>query len=392
MIDHDPIVITGFGLVSALGSDIPKAVASIRDKQTGVVACDNLDPAGFYAMVSGFQAQDYVPKKKVRRMDPVNCYAIASARMALDNAGLERQCYRDCGVILGTGFSGFKSVVNHQRKLIETGIAQLTPIHFPTTVYNASAGLVAIELGLKGVNSTVTGLHVSGEYALFYAWLLLKKKMSSHIVAIGADELSEPLLKGFNDLGLLFGDGIQPAKTFSGNEQGIIPGEGAGAFVLESLSSAQGRNANILGVIEGFGVYNEADSMFAYTTNPRPAARSIENALRQSHRDAEEIAWVSSSANGIRNIYRCEREAIRSVFQSRPTVALSSYIGGYASSGIARMGLALSSMNEGLIPQDPHLDEPSPHQLPAGAQGLFVHTGSDVGGSSIAAVVSTTPA
>jgi len=104
---------------------------------------------------------------------------------------------------VGTGFSGLRSVVEHQKKFLRGGIRGLSPAHFPNTVYNASAGLAAIELGVAGPNSTVTGVDVSGEHAVLYGAMMLRQGMAERVLVVGVDEISQALAEGFADLGLL---------------------------------------------------------------------------------------------------------------------------------------------------------------------------------------------
>jgi 3-oxoacyl-(acyl-carrier-protein) synthase len=302
-------------------------------------------------------------------MDAVNTYVIAAARMALDDSALDDDQRRACGILVGTGFAGLTSVVKHQRRFMEEGIEKLSPIHFPTTVYNASAGLAAIELGLTGPNTTVTGVDVPAEYALLYAALMLRGGMASHLVLVGADELGEALMQGFADLGLLAGD---PGAA------GFVPGEGAGALVLELEETARARGAGVLGTVEGIGAGSAASKPFDYA--PGAAHAVVEQALRQADLGREAIAWFSVGRNGSPSLTRAEASAFEGLIDDRPVAALKHFTGEFAGSGMLRLVLGLSCARAGFVPAvDGAMEQ--------GADRPFLHLGLGVGGNATAAVV-----
>lgn len=363
------IVITGIGLVSALGCDPAGAVQALREGRSGVRPSETFDGAPLTGQVSGFEPGAYMPKKKVRRMDAVNTYVIAAARMALDDAGLDDDRRRACGILVGTGFAGLTSVVKHQRRFMEEGIEKLSPIHFPTTVYNASAGLAAIELGLTGPNTTVTGVDVPAEYALLYAGLMLRGGMASQLVLVGADELSEALLRGFSDIGLAAdGDGAG----------GFLAGEGAGALVLEREDDARARGAAVLGTVEGIGAGSAAGKVFDY--DPGAVDVVVGQALRQADLRGDAVGWVSVGDNGSPALARAESAALGELADGRPVAALKHFTGEFAGAGALRLALGLLCAREGFVPATGGAVE-------QGADRPFLHLGLGVGGNAVAVAV-----
>lgn len=368
-VEQAKIAITGIGLVSALGCSPTAAVEALREGRSGVRPSETFDGRPLTGEVTGFDAGLYMPKKKVRRMDAVNCYTIAAARMALDEAGLDGEQRHACGILVGTGFAGLASVVKHQRRFLEEGIEQLSPIHFPTTVYNASAGLAAIELGLTGPNTTVTGVDVPAEYGLLYAGLMLRGRMARQVVLVGADELSEALMRGFADMGLVadaYGNG------------GFVPGEGAGALVLELEERARERGATVLGTVEGIGVSCAPNKPFGY--NPDAAAAAVQQALRQADLGLRSVGWVSLGGNGSPALAGAEANAFDDLTRDRPAAAIKRFIGEFAGSGALRLALGLLCARAGFVPAVEGIVEPADEQP-------FLHVGLGVGGNATAVAV-----
>ena len=392
----EPVVISGMGIVSALGTSIESALTRMDAGDRGITSTEVAGRRVPHAPVTDYDPGHYVARKKVRRMDPANTYAIAAAKMALEHAGLadDASLKENFGVIVGTGYSGFASVVEHQRAYLRDGIAQLTPIHFPNTVYNASAGMVAIELGLNGPNSTVTGLDVSGEFAIAYAWMLLQQGMAERVVVVGVDDLCPALLEGFHDLGFAARDCDTLSQPMGRARRGFIPGEGAGALVLETESAAARRSAVLHGRIEGIGIYSSADTVFSYSDSGTAVKRSVDAALAQAGRSLADIAWVSSAANGTAGLDSAEADTWAAMLDATRHAVLpfKRYTGEFSASGVLRVALGLGCMARGRLPAglgDDPVDAMTPYlgREAAAAGRHFLHHGLGLGGNSVSIVV-----
>jgi 3-oxoacyl-[acyl-carrier-protein] synthase II len=390
------LAVTGLGVVSALGCTVADAVAAVRDGASGVRPPEGLDGQPWAAQVRDFDPGLYMPKKKVRRMDPVNTYVIAAARMALEAAGLAPDAVRDSGLVVGTGFAGLTSVVKHQQRFLEDGIAQLSPIHFPTTVYNASAGLAAIELQLGGPNTTVTGLDLPAEHALLYAELLLRRGMAPQLVLVGADELGPALLQGLTDLGLIARDPERPGAPFAAGSDGYVPGEGAAALVLELEDVAQARGAPALATVDGIGLGGGGRQSHTYDPSGEASARAVDGALERAGIGLEAIGWISAGGNGHPALDRAEAAALARRFDPgrHSAAAIKAYTGEFAGSGALRLALALACARAGFVPAPP-ADLPAPaalapymeHRPERPEATPFLHHGLGIGGTAVAVVV-----
>lgn len=389
----DPVVITGTGLVSALGCDAGAALDTIAAGGSGIAAVESYGRPARAALVREFAPTDYVAKAKLRRMDPLNVYAIGAAAQALNMAGLDADARRACGAVVGSGFAGYRSVVEHQKKLVRDGIRTLSPIHFPTTVYNATAGLLAIELQVLGPNSTVTGVDASGEHALFFAATLLARGQCEQILAIGADELAPALFDGLDALGLLERDPARTPLPYARGRHGFAPGEGAAALLLERESTARARGATILGRLRGFGFANGAATPFSHNPDPALIATAAGEALARAGLTLTDIDWCSSAACGSVTRDAAEAAGLAALLGAHgtPLRALKAWTGEYAASGIQRVLLGLHAARRGALPAMPEADylpEVAPLLgAPCAAPRYCLHLGTGVGGNTVAIVV-----
>jgi 3-oxoacyl-[acyl-carrier-protein] synthase II len=395
---HDKIVITGIGAVTAFGTSVETILDSLQNGNRGIQITEVAGRRLPFAPVSSYEPSDFIQKKKLRRMDPANSFAIAAAKLALSNAGYDEQpeLMENFGVIVGTGYSGFASVVEHQRAYLEEGIAKLTPIHFPNTVYNASAGMVAIELGLNGPNSTVTGLDVSGEFAISYGWMLVQQGMCERVVIVGVDDMCPALLEGLHDLGFASRDCEAPSEPLSKRRGGFVPGEGAGAIVIETHESATRRGAKIKAYIDGIGIYTNSDTVYSYSDKSESITRSTSSALKQANLDLTEIDWVSSAANGTSGLDSAEANAWHAMLNpsKHRLVTFKHGLGEFSASGVLRVALGIGCFERNRIPaslpSDP-IDAIAAfnREGAASAGGRFLHHGLGLGGNSVSIIVSS---
>ncbi len=286
-------------------------------------------------------------------------------------------------------------MVEHQGAYLRDGMRMLTPFHFPNTVFNATAGMVAIELGLNGPNSTVVGYDVSGEYALTYAWMLLRQGMAERIVVVGADDLCPALLEGLHDMGLPRRAAASGMPPFSRSAEGLLPSEGAGALLLERAGSAARRGARVLGSIDSIGIWSAADSVFGYGSAARAIGAASSQALQRAEAGLESVAWVSSAANGQRDLDAAEAQAWSGRLSgAQRLVSFKRFFGDYAASGITRIGLALHCALRGKVPgfevEDalPGIAAWLPRATEAVSGRRVLHQGAGIGGNAVSVVLS----
>jgi 3-oxoacyl-[acyl-carrier-protein] synthase II len=347
-------VVTGVGLVTPLGVGKDAFMRQLLDGLSGA----RFD-AKLGAQVRGFTPQEFIRPGTLRRMDRLSQMVTAAARMAIDDAGFPIGPHnRDrVGIVLGTCFGATDVAAQFGKVLFTDSPRRANPILVPNTVMNAPAGHAAIELGVRGVNSTVNHREVSAETAMAYAAAEIARGRADVILTGGGDILSEfyfNVLNRFRTLSPQKG-GMEELRPFDVQRNGTIVGEGAGMVCLESLESAEARGATPYCEIAGWGLSAAPAGPNDWPTDPTGPSLAITRALADSRIDPGEIDYVCAAANGGRRSDRLEAEALAKVFSSpgrQPRVsAIKGSLGeGFSSGGIRSAAMALSIQNRTMPP------------------------------------------
>ena len=255
------VVVTGIGMVTPLGVGKEAFGSALWRGETASGRLKDFRPGNFTshlgAEVRAFEPRDFISVKNLRKMDRLSAMVTASARMALDDAGIKiGEANRDrVGIIMGTAFGNTELKVNSARTLFTEGPNMVNPIHMPNTVMNAPAGHASIELGFRGVNTTINHLAVSAETALAYGAMEIRRGAADVILAGGADILSPffyEALTRFKALSPTDG-GAEGAKPFDCTRNGPVMGEGCGIVCLEAGDLARGTRGCALCRGDGLG-------------------------------------------------------------------------------------------------------------------------------------------
>jgi 3-oxoacyl-[acyl-carrier-protein] synthase II len=352
------IAVTGIGIVSPYGVGVDAFKEGSIQRQ-GLNPVDHfdlnrygLDRAG---CVPTMNAKKYISPMKARRMSRFSQMATIASKEAWDAAGLNVSNKNNAisGVIVGTGLGSVESTDSFFEGLVKRGPLETNPILFPETVQNIAAAHISIELGINGPNTTFSQGDISGESAIYYAYRLLSRKIADTVLVCGADELTEPLVTGMSSMKIF--SNTETLAPFDRSRNGIIPGEGAAALVLERTVDATNRGAEIIGHIRGFGFGSDSVERLSYA-GPGSMINTIEETIRASGIEPE---LISASANSSRGLDLNEALSIKSVLGEKiPVTAVKSLIGSFMSSGVLRLVASLLSMREGFIPPIFGLDNP----------------------------------
>ena len=349
-----PVLITGIGMVSPLGIGKEAFAPALFSGASGITPLTLFDPGPdgpqLAAQVTGFKAQDFIRPATVRRMDRLSQMMAAAARMAVDDAGLTvTPENRDrIGVMLGTCFGGTDVAATFGKVLFTEGPRRVNPILVPNTVMNAPAGHLAIELGARGINTTVNHREVAAETALAYAASQLLGGRATAILSGGGDILSPFAVKVFNHFRALSpGDGgMAGAFPFDQRANGLVLGEGACILCLESQEEAERRGARPYCQLAGWGMAAAPAPATGWPQSPEGPVLAMQRALVAAGITAADIDLVCGSAAGAPALDRLEALALAQVFGGhRPhIVALKGALGENLSSGAIRaaaMAMAL---------------------------------------------------
>jgi 3-oxoacyl-[acyl-carrier-protein] synthase II len=364
------VVITGAGVVSPLGTGIGPFFGRLLEGRSGIAEISTFDTAGFPshlgAMLSDFNPKDIINVKSIRKMDALSRTAVAAVKLAADDATLViNEKNRDrTGIVLGTAFGATDISIMFVNTLFTEGPMMINPLHVPNTVMNAPSGHASIELGFRGVNSTINHKESSAETAIVYAASEIIRGTADVMFAGGAEIISPLLFEvmtRFRALSPIDGKS-EGAHPFDKKRNGTVVGEGAGVICLELLDRARERGAVIYGEVRGWGMSSSPAPPTDYPADPKGYISATRKALAAAGLSAGDIDYVSAAANGGIKIDRLEAGALTAIFGSDKKSPLVSSIKGavgesFSSGGIRAVALA-SSIKNGVVPQTLGLSDP----------------------------------
>ncbi len=363
------VVITGIGMVTPLGAGKDAFARALRQGDTGIREITAFPteglPSHLGAEVRAFEPRDFISVKNLRKMDRLSAMTTASVRMALDDAGLRIDpTNRDrIGIIMGTAFGNTEHKVLTARVLFTEGPGMVNPIHVPNTVMNAPAGHASIEMGFRGVNTTVNHQAASAETAIAYGTMEIRRGAADVIFAGGGDILSPffyEALTRFHAVSPADG-GPEVARPFDRLRNGPVAGEGCGIVCLEDGELARERGAVPYAEVTGWGLASSPTPPTAWPVDPRGFSLALERALKMAGAAPAEIDLIQAAANGGCDPDAMEAAAYKHLFGGSAKLLITSLKGAmgenFASGGIRAAALALS-LREGIVPQVIGLNEP----------------------------------
>lgn len=363
------------GSVNPLGLDVPSLWEALINGKSGVDRISSFDPDLFEtkiaAEVKGFDPLDYIDRKEARHMDRFTQFAIVASRQAVEQAKLKFDGVGsdEVGVIIGSGIGGLSTISTQLGVLAEKGPSRISPFLIPMMIADGATGQVSIDLGAKGVNFCVTSACSSGADAIGVAYEIIKRGDVQVMITGGTDAAVTPIgIAGFNAAGALSTRNDEPQKAsspFDAKRDGFILGEGAAVLVLENLSYAQKRGANILGEIISYGATSDA----FHITSPAPegegGAKAMQNALKRGRIKTEEIDYINAHGTSTTLNDKCETAAIKNVFGERayriPISSTKSMMGHLiGAAGAIEAIICTLTIKHGIIPPTINLINPDP--------------------------------
>jgi len=364
-------VITGIGVVSPLGIGKESFSQRLYDGESGIGTIESFDTSRFRshlgAEIKGFSPRDFVSVKNLRKMDRLSAITAAASRMALEDAGVKvESSNRDrVGIVLGTAFGPTNITVQFAKALINEGPGFVNPILVPNTVLNAPASHASIEIGFRGVNSTVTHYGVSAETAIAYAAEEIQKGTADVMLAGGADIISEFFFEALVRFGAVSpaGGDAEGAKPFDLNRNGPVAGENCGIVCIEPMDMARARGATIYCSVSGWGLGSSPASPTNWPTDPKGLTLAISRALKHAGIGPKDIDAIAACANGGRNPDYIEGEAYEMIFGSRtggPHIfSIKGSVGESFSTGGLNAAVLAMAIKEGYLPPTVGLADPA---------------------------------
>ena len=371
------VVVTGMGMLTALGNDVASTWDGMISGRSGVARIEAFDPSRLGAQIGGevkdLDSSHILDRKEQRRTDRYIQLGLVAARQAMDQAGLPERMEGEeaerTGVIMGTGLGGVGTLVEGISINATRGPDRISPFLIPMGIPNVGAGQIAISFGMTGPNFTTVSACATGGHAIGEAWETIRRGDAEMMIAGGAEAgIYEPLVGGFDSMRALSRRNDDPeaaSRPFDQGRDGFVPGEGAGALVLEELDHARARGATIFAEIIGYGATADA----SHITLPAPggigAVRAARRALRKAGLEPTDIAHVNAHATSTPEGDKSELQAIRTVFGDHaPKVSITankSMIGHtLGAAGAIEAIVTILTMREGCVPPTINLHDPDP--------------------------------
>lgn len=318
-------VITGVGAVTPVGIGKEVMWQNIKDGVSGIGIISKFDPTDFAcrvaAEVKDFDVTKYIEKKEAKRMDLFVQYAVAAAKMAVEDAGIDMSAEDPtrCGVIAGSGIGGIGTLCEQHKKLLDRGPSKVSPFMIPMMISNMAVGQIAIAFNCKGVNLTTVSACASGTDAIGQALLAIRRGDAEVIFAGGSEAtINELALAGFASMKALTTRNDTPDKAcspFDKNRDGFIMGEGAGIMIIEELEHAKKRGAHIIAELVGYGSTNDAYHITAPAPEGEGGARCIELAVKDAGIEPEAVDYINAHGTSTPYNDKLETAAIKTVFK-----------------------------------------------------------------------------
>ncbi len=298
------VVVTGLGIVSPVGTGVAKAWDNILNGRGGIGAITKFDaailPTRFAGEVKDFNPAEWMSPKEVRRMDSFIHYGIASAKQAMDDAGLvvnESNAER-IGVNMGSGIGGLPMIEDNIREMIAKGPRRLSPFFVPGSIINMVAGMISILYGLKGPNLSMVSACTTATHCIGDAGRLIEYGDADVMIAGGAEAcINMSGIGGFAACKALSERNDDPAtasRPWDKDRDGFVLGEGGGALVLEELEHAKARGARIYAELAGFGMSADAYHMTAPLEDGDGARRCMLNAMKNGSINAADVQYINA--------------------------------------------------------------------------------------------------
>ena len=301
--DKRRVVITGMGAVTPLGLTLEESWAAVKADTCGIGPITQYDTTNqkvkLAGEVRGFEPEQYIDKREVRKTDRFVQFALASAAQAMEHSGLvmENENSQRCGVVFASGIGGFSTVQNECLKGNEKGYDRVSPYFIPMAISNMAAGNIAIRFGFHGMCTCPVTACASGTNAVGDAFRQIRDGYADVILAGGSEATVTSLaVGGFTSLHALH-TGSDPKRAsipFDKERSGFVMGEGAAALVLEEYEHAKARGANILAEVVGYGCTCDAHHITAPLPDGSGAAGAMTQALADAGVDAASVDYINA--------------------------------------------------------------------------------------------------
>jgi 3-oxoacyl-[acyl-carrier-protein] synthase II len=369
------VVITGMGVVTPVGNGIETFWSNLKNGVSGIATIDAFDTSGYDCKIGG-QVRDFDPKqffknpKDVRRTDRFTHLAMAAAKMALADSGIDMDNLkaRDrFGVIVSTGIGGLKTLQDQLQILVTKGPGRNSPFTIPMLISNMAGGVISMEFDLRGPNLCIVTACATSNNAIGESWRIIKVGDADIFLAGGAEaSIVEIGVAGFSAMRALSRRNDQPeraSRPFDRDRDGLVMSEGSGVVVVEELEHARARGAKIYCEITGYGVSADAYHMTAPPPDGEGAARAMKMALDHARISPAQVDYINAHATSTDIGDLCETRAIKQIFGAyadKVSISATKSMTGHLLGGAGGIEMAACALaiRDSVIPPTINLENP----------------------------------
>ncbi|MGO9016441.1 MAG: beta-ketoacyl-ACP synthase II [Dissulfurispiraceae bacterium] len=375
MIENNRVVITGMGLVTPIGIGVDETWSAALNGKSGVGPITEFDASSFPVRIAGevkgFDPANYIEAKEIKKMDRFIHFAIAAAKMAVDDSGfrITGENAERVGVVIGSGMGGLPAIEHYHKAFLEKGYKRISPFFIPMLIINLASGNVSIKFGAKGPSSCPVTACATGSHSIGDAVRIIQRGEADAMIAGGTESCITALgVGGFAVMKALSTRNDEPeraSRPFDMDRDGFVMGEGAGIVFLENLDSALSRNAKIYAEVMGYGMSSDAYHITTPSPGGEGAARCMKAALKDAGLEPEKIDYINAHGTSTKYGDELETTAIKTVFGDHAyklcvssTKSMVGHLLG-AAGGVEAI-FSVLSIYHGKVPPTINLDNPDP--------------------------------
>ncbi|MBE0595805.1 MAG: beta-ketoacyl-ACP synthase II [Desulfuromonadales bacterium] len=369
------VVVTGVGVVSALGTGVEKNWTALMQGQSGIGPITRFDASSLPTQIAGevrdFDPELYIDKKEIKKMDLFIQFALGAAELAMQDSGLQitEENAERVGVLVGAGLGGLPAIERYHQAMLDGGYKKLSPFFIPMLIINLAPGHISIKYGAKGPNISSVSACATGTHSIGDAFRMIQRGDADAMIAGGTESTITPLgVAGFNVMKALSTRNDDPtaaSRPFEKNRDGFVMAEGAGIVILEEYESAKKRGAKIYAEVCGYGLTGDAYHLTAPAPNGEGAARCIKMALTTAGVNPEEVDYINAHGTSTHFNDLYETMAIKTVLgphAHKVMISSTKSMTGHtlgAAGGVEAVYSVLA-MERGAVPPTINYQEPDP--------------------------------
>ena len=371
------VVITGIGVVSPVGNDLPSFWESLKAGRSGIGRIGVFDTEKFDCKIAGevrgYDATPYYKTPKdVRRTDRYTQLAMGAAKMSLDDSGLDLAStdLDRTGVMIGSGVGGLATMETQVGQMLTKGPDRTSPFMIPMMISNMASGFISMEHGLRGPNMAIVTACATANHCMGEAWRIIKFGDADVMLTGGSEACIVPVgIAGFAAMRALSVRNDEPeraSRPFDKDRDGFVMGEGAGVIILEEYEHAKKRGAKIYCEVSGYGLTADAYHMSAPSPDGEGAARCMAMAMKHAGVNPEEVDYINAHGTSTPVGDVCETKAVKRAFGEHAknglavssTKSMTGHLLGAA--GAVEMAACVMAMRDGILPPTINLENPDP--------------------------------